>query len=261
VFLAFDLQRGKLLIKPYFIPVIRAIQTGQTPLEVIAHGVRSFEPAGMNIPALDYMVRFVERHPELQLEFLAIAPDCVAPTQSRLKIYCRSPHTSFDSVRTVMTLGDSIRSPSWDSSMKELRKLWFLVLGLDKEYPSSADLPSKSHYTSGILYNIDIKPGSTMPEPKVYIPTKHYSRGDLDAASGLTRFLNEQGRGTYKENFMRVLESMTTHRSLDRGSDLQTYIGCAFKKESLDTLSYLSPAVYHVDRWRDAYSQHSRSER
>ncbi|MCJ1247388.1 hypothetical protein MMC30_004602 [Trapelia coarctata] len=260
VFLACDLQRGKLLVKPYFIPAIRAIQTGQTPLEVIAHGVRSFEHAGMNIPALDNMIQFVEKHPELQLQFLAIAPDCVTPTQSRLKIYCRSPHTSFDSVRTMMTLGGRIRGSSWDWSMKELRKLWWLALGLDKKWPSSADLPRKFHYTSGILYNIDIKPGNTMPEPKVYIPTKHYSRDDLDAAHGLTRFLNEQGRGSYTENFMQVLEGMTTHRPLNNGSDLQTYIGCAFKKGSLDTSSYLSPAVYHPDRWREAYSQYSKSK-
>lgn len=86
--------------------------------------------------------------------------------------------------------------------MKELRKLWWLALGLDKEWPSSADLPSKFHYTSGILYNIDIKPGNTMPEPKVYIPMKHYSRDDLGAAHALTRFLNEQGRGSYTKNFM-----------------------------------------------------------
>ena len=250
IFIAFDLQRGKLLVKPYFLPEIRAIQTGKTPLQVISEGLRSFEHSKMSIPALDVMEEFVRSDPEGSLlKFLAIAPDCIEPTQSRLKIYCRSAHTSFDSVCAIMTLGGQIRNPLWESSMKDLRKLWYLALGLDEDFPTSAELPINDHCTAGIMYNIDIKPGTAMPEPKVYIPLKHYSRNDLNAAQGLSRFLKDQGRSGYTEGYMNLLAAMSTHRPLDSGRDIQTYLGCAFKNGTVDTSNYLSPSIFHEKRW------------
>ena len=250
VFLAFDLQRGRLLVKPYFL-ALRAIQTGQSPLSILAEGVRSFPHSSLSIPALDQMLSFASENPEgAKLEWLAIAPDCISPEKSRLKIYARSPNTSFDSVRAIMSLGGQFTSPEFLSSLAELRKFWQLVLSLPADFSDADELCANDHMTSGILYNLDIKPGNAMPETKIYIPAKHYSANDLEAARGVTGYLSQQGKGGFADGYMQTLRAMTTHRRLDEGSDLQTYIGVAFRKGGLELSNYLSPAIHHAARWR-----------
>ena len=89
-----------------------------------------------------------------------------------------------------------------------------------------------------------------MPETKMYIPVKHYSRNDREAAAGLTAYLRLQGKGEFVEGYLRTLGAMTTHRALEDGRDLQTYLGVAFRRGGLELSNYLSPAVFHEGRWR-----------
>jgi hypothetical protein len=60
--------------------------------------------------------------------------DCITPLKSRVKIYVRCRHTSFDSVLRMLALGS--KTPLKAANIAELRELWTLVLGLHPEYPT-----------------------------------------------------------------------------------------------------------------------------
>lgn len=73
-----------------------------------------------------------------------LAVDNVIPEKSRLKFYFQSPHTSFASVRQVMTMGGRIPVP--EMQLQELRSLIAAVTGLDSDFPEDSEVPCISEY-------------------------------------------------------------------------------------------------------------------
>ena len=94
------------------------------------------------------------------------------------------------------------------------------------------------------MYYFDIAPGSPLPDIKFYLPTRRYGKDDLSIAQGLTKWMGDRGRGQYKEGYMRVLESLASHRTLEERVGLQTYISCCFQKGTLSMTSYMNPEIF-----------------
>lgn len=255
--LAFEFLSKGLALKAYFAPK-KVGQVGPFPLDFWASAVRGIAPGNVTLEnVVDYLKTDVEGS-SLQPFMLAI--DCVKPSESRVKLYVQSPHTSFDSVRHIMTMGGQIKGV--ESALGELYSLIKLVLGLDSNFPSSQEVPTSETYAptavdnfkdlpillSGYLYYFDIAPRSTIPDIKFYIPIRRYGKDDLQVARGLTQWMESRGRGQFIKNYMRVLENLSTHRPLDGGIGLQTYISCAFQKGDLSITTYMSPEAYHPQR-------------
>lgn len=246
VLLAFELLKKDLVVKAYFYPKIIG-QEGPTGLAVFTNAIRG---ALSGSDSLEKVVQFLKTDPEgslLQPVLLAI--DCVKPSRSRMKLYVHTPHTSFDSVRTIMTLGGQIQGV--DNALKELQELIKLIVGLDKDFPSSKELPAPTAVAeglySGYAYYFDIAPGSLTPDIKFYIPIRSYGGNDLKIAQGLINFMESRGRGQYTENYMRVLEGLVRHRPLEAAIGCQVFIACAFQNGSLSVTSYLDPELFGPD--------------
>lgn len=253
-FFRFDLDRGRVAAKAYLAP-IRALQTGEPAITVASRGITSLEGEQLRFPAYHQLLHYMATNSEGSiLDFLGLAVDCVDPQSSRLKLYFRSPHTSLDSVFAVLTMGGQSTSFQSVQVMEDFSQLWRSTLGLDDNSPSNQELPQKDHATSGVLYNFDVMAGKPMPEPKVYIPVRHYGQNDLRIAQGLTAFLKGQGKGSacFVENYMRMLEVLCKHRRLESDCGLQTYISCSVKNDSLSITSYMSPEIYHKSRWLES---------
>lgn len=220
--LAFEFLKGGLSIKAYFGPKKIGQMNGPPPMDVWADAVKGAAPESTT---MDGVMQFCKTDPEgslLQPFMLAI--DCVKPSESRLKLYVQTPHTSFNSVRRIMTMGGKIKGV--EKGLEELEELIKLVLSLPSDFPSAADLPATqgyavSHFTEdqhlveGYMYYFDIAPGSSLPDIKFYLPTRRYGKDDRSIAHGLTQWMKDRGRGQYTEGYMRVLESLATHRTLE----------------------------------------------
>ncbi|KAE8168695.1 tryptophan dimethylallyltransferase-domain-containing protein [Aspergillus tamarii] len=252
VFIGFDLGRdGRKMCKMYLVPV-KAEQTNQSRLAVLDDAVRTL-PQFSDLSAYPPLQGFLQHQEEIgtPAHIIGVAVDCVDPSASKLKIYFRSSSTSFASVRDTLTAGGMLSS--WDNyALEQLQELWSLVLGLPSDFPCSQELPSKSHETSGVLYNFDIKLGNHQPETKVYIPVRHYGQSDHAIAVGLVEFLQRRGGHTqYHDRFLKALKQYASFRALDQGCGVQTYIACAFKRGQLSLTSYLSAEIYHPGRWEE----------
>ncbi|KAL8672170.1 MAG: hypothetical protein Q9168_003369 [Polycauliona sp. 1 TL-2023] len=247
VFLAFELLSQGVATKAYFVPV-KAEQLGISRMSVVIDGIRALEGPSLAFPALDVFSHFALHDTrQSSIDVVLVAIDCVAPPKSRLKLYIRSSETSFDSVCHMLSLGNKLDLPQ--KALEELKDLWYLALSLESTFPTSQQLPSISHETSGVLYYYDIKAGNDRPEAKVYIPVKHYGKSDEAVARGLVSYLRSRDRGRYVDGFMRVLEGLCAHRGSANGCGVQTYISVALNGGKLQLTSYFSPEVYHEARW------------
>ena len=208
-FAAFDLHQNDIILKAYFFPAFKAIETGKSRLTVISEAFTRLP----NYRAIDYQAfrllqDYIESPPTdaaMEVEMLAI--DCVRPVESRFKIYTRSRSTSFDSVKLIMTLAGKIRTPEMSKGLDELRILWEFLFGLDRA--SSEELPHTGHRTAGILYNFELRPGTALPVPKIYIPVRHYAANDDYVIDRLqTYLLRCRGRPELMEKYHEAITAL-----------------------------------------------------
>lgn len=184
-------------VKYYFMPALKARSLGKPSLEVIQEAIRGLPGAGSSFRAsLDAVSDYICSHAALErpvVEILAI--DCVNPSESRIKIYIRSQKTNFVSMLDVMTLGGRT-APLPEKARAGLAELWCAVFGLESKSKALSDpLPKKKHRTAGLLYYLELRAGSSCPKSKMYLPVRHYAKNDGQIARGLSKFLENRGKG------------------------------------------------------------------
>lgn len=187
-----------------------------------------------------------------------LAWDDVVPSKSRLKIYFTTPHTSFKSVREVVTMGGLLEFP--EHNLQDLRLLICAILGLPDDYPEDEQVPSISPdgkrwkefdaLVEGFVYFFDVAPRNNKPDVKFYLPTRKYGSDDLSIAQSLVDWMGKRGRGAYAAEYIRMLDSLAEHRGLNMGKGMHTYISYQLtSKGEPDVKSYLCPEIYHPARY------------
>jgi DMATS type aromatic prenyltransferase len=240
MFTAFEMLRGTITVKAYFIPVETP---GISAWEQISRAIRA--SGCHNFEALDTLESYLSNDRDgSYLRPFMLAIDCVDPQVSRLKIYSRSDKTSFRFVRSIMTLG-GLRT-GLDESLDKFCDLWKSTLGLDCASPADFELQSIEHLTSGILFYLDVGPRSPVPEVKTYIPVRHYAKSDLRAALGLLSFLSDHGYGYYAESYLQALKALTPSDRLELATGTQTYFSVACQGSELSLTSYFNPQLYSM---------------
>ncbi|OJJ07406.1 hypothetical protein ASPVEDRAFT_202196 [Aspergillus versicolor CBS 583.65] len=251
--LGYDYLHDGMTLKTYFFPRL----AGQRLLpmdrwDASLRHILSEADSKAGTKALDTLQDFLQTSTEGQVLVptgLAIDNGTSSPTgsqSSRLKFYFRSPHTTFASVREIMTLGGRITG--LDTQLQSLHKLLEDVTGLPSDFPDDADAPVHHGFGTGssplgraayYLYYFDIAPGAELPDIKFYTPLTHYGQDDLKSAQGVTRWMEAHGRGSYCANYLRVLEKVAGEKTLETGNGLQSYLSCLFKQNGeLDITSY-----------------------
>jgi DMATS type aromatic prenyltransferase len=195
MFLGFELANDQMMVKLYFLPSLKAALTGQTPLALSKEALQHLKGEnGEPIFDLRMVCDYLESFPDATApKPFIIAVDAEAPPKTRLKIYVRSPQTSFASVVDMLEMGGQLPALS-SRALASLKELWQSVLDVDENFSSEKALPHRSHQTAGLLYYFSVKPGSKIPKVKVYLPVRHYGRSDYDIAAGLSAFLLKRGK-------------------------------------------------------------------
>ena len=261
VHIGFEFLDKGLKTKSYFVPR----KLGQTSLMPIPDYVKAIETVQPDNEALNAMNEFLTFSTEGQLLTpYSLAVDNEPLSETRIKWYFQTPHTSFASVRTIMTLGGRIAAPHMEENLKELRSLLNAVACVASDYPEDKEVMAEaSHaaaqaaqfgelakYLAGYVYHFDIAPNKPHPEIKVYIPTRHYGEDDAAIARNLVQWMKERGRGDYGDRYIRAIESLTPYRYSGEGKGTQTFISCLFKANGdLDITSYLAPQAYNAGRF------------
>lgn len=255
IFLAFDLaHNGQVAMKAYLIPV-KAEQIGVTRLEVVSEAIEALPYA---FPSFVTLQRFLSTHPlGRDISIVGLGVDCLDPSRARLRLYIRSPNTSFGKVRDLLTLDGSLPMLGSKDALSRLQKLWYTLLSLPQGFSPDSELEMVGHETGGVLFSFDVKPGNNHPEAKVYVPLKHYSESDGKAWSGLKTYLEQEGKGQWIEGFERGLRSVGLNPGPEEGNrngdeqgdwkegrGMQTYVGVGFEGENLGLTSYLAPGIY-----------------
>ena len=257
----FDLLKTGIMVKAYFI-VPRSLHQHLSVYNGTFwyKAVKALAPSSA---AAEKLFNFLAYDPfGKKLNPAVLAIDCVHPSKSRIKFYHQTPDTSFAAVRAIMTMGGAIEG--LDDQLNELYDLIKAITRLPSDFPETEQTPTASvHYDDGLhqfdnvpevmggyICYFDIKPGSSKPDIKIYVPTRVYGQSDAQVTKGLTSWMAARGRTRYIQNYDRILKNICTHRGLDEGNGMHTFVSCTFSKGELAITSYLEPEPYHPKRFR-----------
>jgi DMATS type aromatic prenyltransferase len=141
VWVAFDLERGGIVAKAYFLPHLKAILTGIPTKTIVFDAIRKCNgPAGSYdapIAALDDYLKSFSAEDEPQVALLA--NDCVVDSPaSRCKVYVHPtvPGT-LAAAKDMFHLGGRLSGPATTAGLKAISDLWYLLFGLDSADPAS----------------------------------------------------------------------------------------------------------------------------
>jgi DMATS type aromatic prenyltransferase len=203
---AFGFRAGQAPMQAYIMPLLKSAETGISPNRLIFDSILKLDRVDAPLaPALGLIEAYMASHPEVRSE--AVAFDCIDPRDSRIKLYLRAPHTSLSQVLDVYTLGGRLKDEATVAGIEILRQLWPLLLDVPADYKDEDPLPTKNHRTAGFLYNINIRPGKTYPEPQVYIPVRHYGKSDMAVAQGLATYFRRQGWNSLADSYPKDLQA------------------------------------------------------
>ena len=250
LFLTCELEGPTVLVKAYFLPMLKSLDTNEPRLDLLSRTIQTLNQGAVKFTAFNSLLEFMKTDDlGSQLEIELVAVDCVKPEDARIKIYVRSPFTNFNDMSSVLTLNGQITPPRPDSSLDDLRDLWRLTLGLDEDFDPLKDLPTAHHFTAGMFYCFSARCGDALPVPKLHIPVKHYGRNDASVTQGLMAYFKLKGKDAYTGGYQRVLEEISSHRPLENGRGIHTYIACQPQNGSLRVASYMGPETYFQARY------------
>ncbi|KAJ5088254.1 hypothetical protein N7456_011870 [Penicillium angulare] len=182
--------------------------------------------------------------------YMAAVDHHAGSSGSRLKWYMKTASTSFRSVREIMTLGGRI--PDLDRELDGLYDLIKKLGHLSVDHPEEKEtvlptdesmnflgIPKTAHY----FYYFDIAAYAELPVVKIYIPLQNYRKNDLDIARTIVDWMEAQGRGSYGENYLRVLQGLADGK-LEECWGYHTFFSFAVKANGkVDVTSYLAPSL------------------
>ncbi|OJJ42730.1 hypothetical protein ASPZODRAFT_137127 [Penicilliopsis zonata CBS 506.65] len=245
-FLAFDLDAGRVTTKAYFFPILRSLETGQSTTKVVSDSilrlaVKSPVWGVQTIAALSVMEAWMASYGgAAKAEMISV--DCVNEAESRIKIYVRMPHTSLRKVKDAYCLGGRLTDENTAEGLKLLDELWRTIFGVVDE---EAELPQNNHRTAGTIFNFELRPGKWFPEPKVYLPVRHYCESDMQIASRLQVFFGKLRWYSLEEEYCKHLEGLFPHQQLTSSTGAHTYLSFSYKKQKgVYMTMYYNPRVY-----------------
>ncbi|KAF8199442.1 aromatic prenyltransferase [Pholiota molesta] len=226
--------------KAYFLPHIRSLATGISPMDLVTSCIEQLE-LGPQWSLITAYIRDVAPHLEAVPDIVAV--DCIPTHRNRVKIYVRSNASSLEEIIDFFTLGHSLDDPIINHTVETIRELWHLLFpGIDdKQCVKSAN---PSHYASRFPIYFELASSSKFPHPKLYIPVRHYCPNDSTVVQAISQFYERHGFEGVSNVYLSGIQSALKYSHLSDSIGMHTYLGIATRKGGPQLSIYLSPLAF-----------------
>jgi DMATS type aromatic prenyltransferase len=218
VWVAFDLERGGIVAKAYFLPHLKAIWTGIPTKVIVFDAIRKcngpFGSYDAPIAALDsYLSSFA---PEDEPMVALLSNDCIPDSAaSRAKVYVHPtvPGT-LAAARDMFQMGGRLTGPATKAGLKAISELWCLLFGLDITDPTSehkAVLPDGRKFLAVYEMRPTQEGEDSQAEPdievKLHIPGWRLDKTDTQVCGLLEKWFRTHGHHELADRYQADLAS------------------------------------------------------
>jgi len=250
-----DASSGEVSLKAYFIPQLLSRATGIPTLTLVE---QTCQHLGLSVPWAT-LKAFIDSFKEARMrpDTPITAIDFVPGTANRFKVYVRAKpeQMTWNDLVHFFTLGGRLSEvPAVKAALDAAWKLWCVLFnhaGLSQAQFASIRPPpmhGSNRATAALCMYYDLRQGSPLPSPKVYIPVRHYMRSDLEISQAMVQFsraeANAAGVKRYGDDFMQCFGHLNPAGRVG----IHTYVSVAVKKNDYECSAYYSPSAFSPSR-------------
>lgn len=208
IWIAFDLLRGRLMAKVYFMPILKWIHTGVPTKTLVFDTARKINVAhGTFNASIELLDSFLESSPTGENPVMEmVAVDCIDHADSRIKFYLRTGVDTLAKAKHQLTLGGRLSGEVIEEGLEALSELWPILFRLEgDDIEDIAVLPAGSYCGCAV----EMKPGRAEPETKLHMPVRKVKGTDAQLCDSLSSWFQRRGHSefaaTYKDNLTATL--------------------------------------------------------
>lgn len=204
VWVAFDLLRGKLMTKVYFMPILKWFHTNITTKTLVFDVARECNgPYGSFDAPISLLDNYLESFPADEspvIEMVAI--DCIDSPSSRIKIYLRTSVNTLTKAKYAFSLGGRLSGETIEEGIKALDELWPILFRLE-----GVDIENVKVFPDGSYCGnaIEMKPGHAEPEIKLHMPVRKIDGTDAQICESLQTWFKQRGHGEFARTYKKDL--------------------------------------------------------
>ncbi|KAB8233937.1 putative dimethylallyl tryptophan synthase [Aspergillus alliaceus] len=227
--LALDLKGSDLSVKLYFYPLVKCAATG-TPISQLAFSaIRKVDDGGVFRSPLAMIEDFLSGAPSTT-SVCFVSCDLVAPSKTRFKLYVAEFQVDFARISDIWTLGGRLGDEETLTGLSMLRELWG-SLGIPEGLRSFPERPTQAGDSAdkvALLFNLEIQPHKSLPQPKAYLPLTGIN--DEVIARTITHIFEKWGWSEHSKSYTENLESYRPEIDLKRSTDFQAWLSFSYSK-------------------------------
>ncbi|KAJ5219030.1 Aromatic prenyltransferase DMATS type [Penicillium cinerascens] len=195
----FDLKPEGISVKGYTFPAMKCHLGGEEFGPFVNESVKPLLAQMGPLPALDMATEYLEETKGAS-QFAFWSFDCVAPSQSRLKLYSSNNSVVWSKIEEIWTMGGRAKSHVVQKGLKYLEELWQL-LGLSEGHHgfTGGFDDGKDSTPTPMVWNYEVKKGEPIPLTKFYFPV--HGESDQRIIRGLSQFLTRIGLEKYGSSY------------------------------------------------------------
>ena len=213
---AFDLEHsGDLMVKSYFLPHWRALQSGILAKAIVSDAVRACNrPDGLSyngsVDAIMSYLSTFEGQEDAPLAHI-LSNDCVADSPGmRLKFYILSEADSLTKLSEMYSLGVRLKGAHIAASLKSIRELWYHLFGLSDSDPTANDKVCVDKMKCIFAYEMRSTHGSEPDlDVKFHIPMWQLGKSDGQLSELMASWFESHGHpdlaARYKSDLNKAL--------------------------------------------------------
>ncbi|EJD34472.1 aromatic prenyltransferase [Auricularia subglabra TFB-10046 SS5] len=233
VMFGFDLGETTTQTKAYFVPTIRAMETGRSKLDLIASTIQACGVGTAWEPIAEYIRSVQDADPFL------LAMDCAPLDDARFKAYIRFPTANLDVILRHASLGGRISlSPKF---VEAVRALWEC---LPHDDASTLEYRLRSQTSGGTPIYFSMKRDAPA-KPKLYVPVRLLGSDDHQVAKAFEKWMTQIGNVEAGASYIQHLKKILPDKDISCTTGCQTYIGItAPNDQDIECSVYLNPKVF-----------------
>lgn len=214
VVVAFDLEKGGLMAKAYYTPILKAIHTGVPTKTVAFDAIRKCNGKHGSYDATSKTLGdWMDAHdgPDGPQVFL-MSHDCVADSPaSRIKVYVLAPVRSLAQALDTFSLGGRLSGSAIEAGLGSVRSFWCHLFGLDMSKLSKSDIKKDSQPEgSRCLCVYEMRPSTsdqpgTNVEVKLHMPGAWLGQTDAKVSEVLSSWFQKHGGSDFAARYQNDL--------------------------------------------------------
>ncbi|RLL97002.1 hypothetical protein CFD26_106107 [Aspergillus turcosus] len=232
--LALDLTKNGILAKEYFYPALKSAATGKPIRQLCFDALRKWDEKRqfeMASQAIDSYLK------ESETDAYFLSFDLVDPLSTRFKIYVLELNVTFAQAQNHWTLGGRLHDEDTTRGLQMLRELWegFGILEGLRAPPERPTRPGDPPTSMPFFINFEMRPGSALPKPKLYIPLTGIE--ETKVASTLTDFFARHDMPDHATNYFENLKSYYPNEDMNVATHHQAWLSFSYSKKGGPYLS------------------------